>query len=331
MEIRKLGEFGLIDKIARLASRTPPCIVHGIGDDAAVLRTPRGKYLLVTTDTLTEGVHFETAYTTPELLGKKSIAINLSDIAAMGGAPLCYVVSLSVPPHTPYAFIKKLYQGMRREAQQFGAVLVGGDTSAAKDRISISITLLGAARSDKILYRSGARAGDSLYVTGFLGDAALGLMMLKQRTSRASGHALIKRQLDPTPRVAEGKTISRLGLAHSMIDISDGLLADLRHILDESRVGATLWLSHLPLSSLYKKHCPQFSEDIYAPALCGGEDYELLFTVPQKKKQQMEKWAQTLKIPVTHIGAITGQWGQLIILDEHGNKRSFQREGYTHF
>ena len=148
MELKKLGEFGLIDRIARLASRKHPSIIQGIGDDAAVLRLTEKESLLITTDLLTEGIHFETSSTTPYLLGKKSVAANLSDIAAMGGTPLYYVVSLSIPPRTPYEFIQKLYQGMRAQAQQHGAALVGGDTTA-----------LASARSSEGLRRRRSRAG----------------------------------------------------------------------------------------------------------------------------------------------------------------------------
>ncbi|MCX5894641.1 MAG: thiamine-phosphate kinase [Proteobacteria bacterium] len=331
MELKKLGEFGLIDRIARLASRKHPSIIQGIGDDAAVLRLTEKESLLITTDLLTEGIHFETSSTTPYLLGKKSVAANLSDIAAMGGTPLYYVVSLSIPPRTPYEFIQKLYQGMRAQAQQYGAALVGGDTTASAAPITISIALMGTARTGTVLYRHGARRGDAVYATGFLGDAALGLLMIQKGKALSGRNRLIRRHLDPVPRVEEGKAISRLRLASSMIDISDGLVADLRHILEQSHAGATLRLSRLPLSAPYKKLCKTFSDDFYVPALCGGEDYELLFTVPPRKRHAVETWARTLTIPITHIGEITGNSGKLKILDDRDREVAISKRGFTHF
>jgi thiamine-monophosphate kinase len=287
--------------------------------------------LLVTTDALIEDIHFNTSHTTADLLGKKSISVNLSDIAAMGGTPLCCVVTLAVPPQTSCEFVKRLYRGMCRQLRRFGAALVGGDTSATQGKITISVALLGTARRRNIVYRHGARAGDIIYVTGFPGEAALGLMLLTQHKNLAHNHPLIQKHLDPVPRIYEGKKISERGLAHSMIDISDGVLADLQHILDESCVGATVWLDRLPLSPRYKRCWAALSEDMYAPALCGGEDYELLFTVSARKKKQLETLAQTLAIPVTSIGEITGQTRKLTVLDTQGNEVVYDKQGYSHF
>jgi thiamine-monophosphate kinase len=331
VELKKLGEFGLIEKIARSAGAGFLAVIKGIGDDAAVVRSSKTQCQLLTTDTLIEGIHFERALTTPYLLGKKCIAVNISDIAAMGGTPVCFVVSLSIPPKTPYEFIHKLYQGMIQRARAFGVSLVGGDTTGSRDHMVITITVLGSARTDRVIYRHGARAGDRIYVTGFLGDAALGLLLLQRRKALSRIRPLVAKHRDPMPRVAEGKTISRMRLASSMIDISDGLLADLRHILKESQAGARIWLNHLPLSPQYRKHWQEGADDRYVPALCGGEDYELLFTVPPHKQKRVAALEQACGIPVTCIGEITAKQGALKVLDEQNREVAYVKEGFTHF
>ena len=331
MELKKLGEFGLIDRIARLAPVAPSDITRGIGDDAAVIAVDKTRRLLFTTDTLVESIHFETSFTPPYLLGKKSLAVNLSDIAAMGGTPGAFVVALSIPPGITYEFIKKFYAGVYAQAKKFGASLVGGDTTSSPDKLVITISLLGAARADEVIYRSGARKGDAIYVTGFLGDSALGLALLMKKRAGPTGNYLIKRHLDPQPRMAEGKEISRRRAASSMIDVSDGLLADLRHILDESVVGARLRLEQLPLSPRYRECLRRGSADFYAAALCGGEDYELLFTVPPEKEKIIAALRRRFSVPLTRIGEVTGKKGELKILDASGREVSYKREGFTHF
>jgi thiamine-monophosphate kinase len=249
----------------------------------------------------------------------------------MGGTPVCFVVSLSIPPKTPYEFIHKLYQGMIKRAQALGVSLVGGDTTGSRDYLVITVTVLGTARADRVIYRHGARAGDRIYVTGFLGDAALGLLLLQRRKAPSRIQPLTKKHLDPVPRVAEGKTISRMRLASSMIDISDGLLADLRHILKQSQAGAQIWRNLLPLSPQYRKHWQDGADDRYALALCGGEDYELLFTVPLDKQKHVAALEQTCNIPVTCIGEITAKQGVLKVLDEQNREVAYVKEGFTHF
>ncbi len=331
MQLRKVGEFKLIDIIAKQAGPPPSSVIKGIGDDAAVIKTGLKDFLIVTTDLLQEGRHFNCRYTTPYLLGKKCLAVNLSDIAAMGAKPLYYTVSIAAPPNTPCSYITALYRGMHRQARQFSTYLLGGDTSSSRTGISLSITLIGNAPKEHIVYRHGARKGDLIYVTGFLGDAALGLTMLNTFPDISGRHPLIKKHLDPMPRIAEGTTISRAHIANSMIDISDGLVADLHHILKQSGVGAQISLAALPLSGSYRKNCSRLSKDFWAPALGGGEDYELLFTVPPASRTACEKLAAKLKVPVTCIGRITGKPHELVILDKEGKKFSVKREGFTHF
>jgi len=307
-------------------------VFRAIGDDAAVIARPDAPCLLVTTDTLREGIHFSRHFTSPFLLGKKSLAVNLSDIAAMGGDPRYYVVSLSAPPETPVAWVGELYRGMRCRARDCGALLVGGDTTASEGGVSITITVIGTARRARVVYRNGARSGDHLYVTGTVGDAALGLALLRQNRAPAAAQPLLRRHRDPAPRVAAGRMLAASGAATSMIDISDGLVADLRHILKQSRVGARLERDALPLSPQYRRLCALSGGDVYGHALYGGEDYELLFTAPPEKQAAVARIGQALGLRITRIGTITRDNGCLEILDRCGRPVACDAcGGYVHF
>ena len=301
-------------------------VVCGIGDDAAVLPADGDRCLLITTDTLTEGRHFTRAGISPYLLGKKALAVNLSDIAAMGGEPLAYVVALAAPPEMPAALITALYRGMRARAA--GVPLVGGDTVADPERLTLTITLLGTAPATQVVYRSGARAGDAIYVTGTVGDAALGLARCGRAAARRS--FLVRRHCDPTPRLTAGRALARQGLATSMIDISDGLVADLRHVLTASGVGARVEVDWLPLSRAYRRECRE-RPDFYRPALSGGEDYELLFTAAPAAAARIAALAARLAVPMTRVGSVTDTAGQLVVCDGAGQCVPVDAGGYRHF
>jgi len=326
VRLKDLGEFGLIDLIAqRAGGPLPPTIIKGIGDDAAVLSGPGRDCLLLTTDILYESIHFQRGFASPYLLGKKSLAVNVSDIAAMGGTPLCYCVALAAPASTPAAFVRELYRGMQACARQHKLHLVGGDTSAAPNLISLAITVLGRAPRRQVVFRSGARRGDLIYVSGCLGDAALGLRLLQQQRAVPGTRSLVRKHLDPEPRAALGRQLARLGLASSMIDISDGLLADLRHILDASRAGARIRLPFLPLSGSYRKHCRQLAEAFYQPALCGGEDYELLFTISQGDFEKISKIND-----ISVIGHITDENSGCFLVSNDGALVEITAQGFNH-
>jgi thiamine-monophosphate kinase len=326
MKLAEIGEFGLIKAISQIADKGPG-VVMGIGDDAAVLAPSAGQVLLVTTDLLLEGVHFQLEFTDPYRLGRKALAVNLSDIAACGGTPTAFLVSLAIPPETEVASVQALYKGMMEQAQEFKVALVGGDTSRA-EKLFISVTMIGEAEENKVIYRSGARKGDLIFVTGTVGDAALGLQQLKQ--GKKEGR-LIQRHLTPVPRVKEGQAIAYQGLALSMIDISDGLVADLGHIAEQSNVGAEVRLSQLPLSEQYRKEIVSYSSDPYQLALSGGEDYELLFTSPPAKAQAVAKLAQKLGTPITEIGEITDASQGVTIYGKDGKEYPIAQRGHDHF
>ncbi len=330
MQIKSIGEFGLIEKIARIAAAADPLVVKAIGDDAAVISLDRGNCLLVTTDILKEGVHFKQEFSSAFVLGKKCLSVNLSDIAAMGGTPDYYFVSLAIPPATDYTFIRDLYRGMAAQARRFGAHLLGGDTTASQDSMVISITLLGKAPANQVLYRHGAIPGDLVYVTGTLGDSALGLAML-QKGKGGAKNALVQRHIDPQPRIDAGQAIARSHAASSMMDISDGLLGDLRHIMKQSAVGARIFLDRLPLSAAYRTCCPEYAKNYYLPALSGGEDYELLFTVPAAREKKVQMISKRLGLAMTGIGEITHRRQGLKTIGIHGKPVRLQETGFRHF
>ncbi len=330
MQIKKLGEFGLIENIARIAAVSDPQVVKAIGDDAAVVSLDRTACLLVTTDILKEGIHFKKEFSSPFILGKKCLSVNLSDIAAMGGAPLYYFVSIAIPPDTPYSFIRDLYRGMNAQARRFCTQLLGGDTTASQDSLVISITLLGRAAKRTVLYRHGARPGDLIFVTGTLGDSALGLMLLeKGLCSPRCG--LVKRHIDPQPRIEAGHVLACSRAASAMMDISDGLLGDMQHIMKQSGVGSRIFLDRLPLSAAYRRQCPRLSRDFYLPALCGGEDYELLFTVPRRHEKRVRLLADKQDLTMTCIGETTDKQLGLVVVDRHGKRIRPLPTGFRHF
>ena len=333
MDIKDIGELKLIQRIADNYRSSLSSIVTGIGDDAAALKISENNILLTTCDLLLEDVHFNLNVTDSYQLGRKSLAVNLSDIAAMGGTPLFFLVSLALPPHLPIEFIDDLYRGMTDLADEFDTKLVGGDTNASPDKLMINITLLGEANPDHLLKRSGAQVGDSIFVTGTLGDAALGFFILEfnKNMNRSYSHnTLTYRHLSPYPRIKEGIRIAENRLASAMIDISDGLLIDLRRILTLSKLGATIYIPQLPLSKEFKQYQGKLKHNKIDFALKGGEDYELLFTSPQNKEKELLKLGQTLGVPINKIGEVNSS-EELVILDQNHKSYPIDDQGYDHF
>jgi thiamine-monophosphate kinase len=326
MKLRDLGEFGLIERIAARASCKAGLKI-GIGDDAAAIEPTAGLVTLITTDMLVEGVHFDLAFSDPVTLGRKALAVNLSDIAAMGGIPRHFLLSLAVPRHISVEFLDRFVGGMLEMGERFDVSLIGGDTSSSQQGVIISVTVIGEQSPDMVVTRRGARPGDIICLTGTLGDSALGLSML-QRGLRVG--AAISRHLDPTPRVREGIKLAEARIPSAMIDISDGLLADLGHILDLSGVGARLFLDRLPLSADYLERYSATSEDIYYLPLSGGEDYELLFTTPPGKIAAAQVLLMEIGSGCAVIGEITAAAG-LSLLTASGTEYTPAERGYNHF
>ena len=333
MTLGDIGEFGLIDRIANLFDRDDSEIIIGIGDDAAAISRGDGILSLATSDMLLEGVHFDLAYTSPDQLGEKALAVNVSDIAAMGGSPRFFLLSIALPKNTELDFIDKFSKGASLAAKRFGITLIGGDTVASDDKILISITLIGEVPEREVLSRKGAKSGDQIFVTGTIGDSAAGLALLKKGINMDNNPPeygeLIKKHLLPSPRVKLARYISKNHLATSMIDISDGLLKDLGHICESSHVQGRVWLDRIPLSEGYIKAAKEFNFGIN-PALAGGEDYELIFTIPIEKVEELDKLENFFDCTFTHVGEICPGNG-ILLYDNENNIVDTAISGYDHF
>ena len=338
-----IHEFDLIHALHRLYSRRAPSVIRGIGDDAAVITSRAGQWTVLTTDLLTEGVHFDLRTATMTDIGFRAAAANLSDIAAMGGAPQYLLVSLAIPRTGSSRHVQQLYQGMMAACRPHHVQLIGGDTSASRSGWFLSLTLSGIVPPRKALFRSGARIGDSLYVTGTIGDALAGLKLLNEQPPRAKRHPrtaalstrhrqfLIGRHLRPTARVVEGRWLSTHRFATSAIDMSDGLSGDLRHICEESHVGVELNLGALPLSTACRAYAASRKLDPVDHALTGGEDYELLFTVSPRQRRRLEQSAIERGFSLTCIGTIHPHRFGMQTLSPHGRRRRLANRSYEHF
>ncbi len=328
MKVSELGEFGLIARIEgwlRAAGNDSGenALRLGIGDDCAVWQWPEGLQL-ATVDTLVEGVHFTRDLTDWASLGWKALAVNLSDIAAMGGEPRYGLISLSLSPDTEVAEMEAFYGGMLELAVMTGTTLVGGNITSAP-RFVVGVTVIGAAADGKILTRRGARSGELVAVTGYPGTAAAGLALLKsgQAVRPDISETVYRAWRRPVPRLAEGRGLLRAGVK-TAIDISDGITSDLGHICARSGVGATLRAADFPVDGGVRE---TFGERAVALALGGGEDYELLFTASEKT---MAVVIETIDCPVTVIGEITAGDG-IMIVDSERRETDAVAKGWDHF
>ncbi len=331
------GEFGLIRSLQQRFARPDRDVLCGIGDDTAVLRTSSAEQTLITTDLLAEGVHFDLRSSSFEDIGYRAAMANLSDIAAMGGVPRFLLVALAVPATCSGLQIGRLYRGIMQAAAPYHVRLVGGDTSSSRQGLFLSITLTGTTRPGRALLRSGARAGDLLYVTGTLGDSHAGLSLMtthrrfRRRLRLSEVRFLLGRHHRPTARVAEGQWLASQGFATAAIDLSDGLSGDVRHICEESGVGVIIDAASLPLSPA----CLAFAQAARLTperlALTGGEDYELLFTVPRAKQERFTRMAARTPFRFTRIGEVTAKREGLRLHEVTGARRPLPALSYEHF
>lgn len=295
--ISSVGEFGLVEKFASLASRFANSnIVKSIGDDAAVLKTVPGNLEVVTTDILIQNVHFDSSYTSMRHLGHKAAAANLSDIAAMSALPTAAFVSLGIHSNVSVEMLEEFYDSLTAEFGRFGCAVAGGDTSASPVGFVISITLVGEVEPERLATRSGAKAGDVVCVTGDLGRAQAGLKILQREKKRYMENgqpvdftpdfegydSVLQKHLIPEPRIKLSRDLSEKIRLHSMIDISDGLVSDMLHICRESGVSAVLEEEFIPMDPVTRRVGDEFKDDPLEYALNGGEDYELLFTIAEE-------------------------------------------------
>lgn len=276
-----LGEFGLIDYIREQFD--VPEGVLGIGDDCAVLPQVSGYETLVSTDMLMDGVHFLMNDVDPYSLGWKSAAVNISDIAGMGGKPVASFLSFALPKNLSDDFLRQFMRGYKDLSDRFSCPLLGGDTTSSLDRLCISVTVMGSCPQGQSRKRAAAQAGDIICTTGPVGDSGAGLNVILSGCARGALETeLVRRHYRPMPRVEAGLALSAIPGVHAMMDISDGIGSDIRHILDESAKGAEIDTASLPLSSELREACTVHGWDPVHLALEGGEDYELLFTVSEK-------------------------------------------------
>jgi thiamine-monophosphate kinase len=334
MKVSELGEFGLINLLAKIAYRirdkqTPAWqnLIIGIGDDAAAWRGDASTQLL-TVDSFIQDEHFSLAMTSWQEAGWKALAVNLSDIAAMGGVPQYAVVSLALPGDTEVDDMKALYQGMTELAREFGVAIVGGDISRAP-QVALNISVLGSTgnRNGTMLTRSGAKPGDRIAVTGYLGAASAGLeMLIEKLTFDDKTSARLKQAfLKPYPRVNEGRLFLEQGVK-SAIDISDGLVSDLGHVCQASKLGARLEVSTVPVDPAVRTG---FGDRALELALSGGEDYELLFTA---RAEIIDNISKIAKCPITVIGdMIADKEHRVSLFDQKGNPFKLDRGGWEHF
>jgi thiamine-monophosphate kinase len=318
--LSEVGEIAFLDGLRRLRVADRDVEV-GIGDDCAVVRAGRGRWLL-TTDALVEDVHFRWRWQTPRMLGRRAFAVNASDIAAMAGAPRFALLSIALPRGASVKDLWNVVAGFASAAREVDCALVGGNLSASREWM-ISVTLIGEASGVGVT-RSGGRPGDLVYVTGTLGAAAFGREILLGR--RRGPRRAIGAFLDPRARLDAAAVLARTRAATAAIDVSDGLLSDLRHLCKASGVGASIDADRLPLSNDVRRLAPQ---EHFRLALSGGEDYELLFTVSPRRRRELENAARAARVAVTAIGRLTRRRG--IAVSGVTSASALRRAGHDHF
>jgi thiamine-monophosphate kinase len=332
--VGEIGEFGLIARLRAICTQGRGAgdeVLLGIGDDAAAFRVEPGRAVLATCDIQIENVHFRSGCISPYQLGRRSVAVNQSDIASMGGEPTLALVSVTLPPELPVESFDAMFLGMRDQMAEFSAAIVGGNL-ARGDKLVVDVFLLGKADPGRILTRAGAEPGDVIYVTGELGASAAGLALLSHSDPPPAGLTrLVEAHLQPRPRVREGVAIARAGLARAMIDISDGLAADLHHICEASRVGAEVRQADVPCAEGIETVAEMCGADPWHYVLFGGEDYELLFTVRADAAERVPDLAKRLGTPVHRIGTILPPEYGIQLLGPDGTRVPLTATGWDHF
>lgn len=318
-----LGEFELIQDYFSSLNGPRDDVVLGVGDDCALVRVPEGRQLALTMDTLVAGVHFFPDVD-PEALGHKVLAVNLSDLAAMGATPAWVTLALTLPQADAH-WLAAFTQGFATLAKRFQVQLIGGDTT--RGPLSITVQAHGWLPAGQALRRAGAQPGDLVYVTGTLGDAGLALQRRSQGVTWQTVEPALRARLErPEPRVDAGLALREI--ASAAIDISDGLLADLGHVLQASGCGAQLWLDRIPMSEPVRKAVE--SETGWQLPLTAGDDYELCFTLPPARRQTVVGISDRLKLPITQIGQIEADLGLRCVLRD-GRLWQSEHTGYQHF
>jgi len=336
-ELSTLGEFGLIERINQQFVPILPQTIKGIGDDAAVIDTHTDEYLLVSTDMLVEGIHFDLSYSPLKHLGYKAVAVNVSDIAAMNGIPRQITVSIGLSNRFSVEAIDELYAGIRAACEAYKVDLVGGDTTASRSGLILSVTALGVVKKEKIAYRSGAKPNDIVCVTGDLGAAYLGLQLLEREKQEFLENPdmqpqleektyLVGRQLKPEARTDIVYELQDAGVVPtSMIDISDGLASEILHLCKQSGMGAQIFEENVPISDETFLAAEEFKLSPLTAALNGGEDYELLFTIHQSDYEKIKNSPH-----ISFVGFITDDPQSVEIITKGGGRFPVQAQGWQH-
>ncbi|MCL6638507.1 MAG: thiamine-phosphate kinase [Firmicutes bacterium] len=333
MKLSETGEFGLI----RLLTGDLACgragVIMGVGDDAAVLAPGQGRWLLYTTDMMVEGVHFSLAYFTAAQVGKKAMAVNVSDIAAMGGRPAYAVISIALRPDLPVEAVNDLYAGLKVAAGEYGVAIVGGDTVQNPERLVINIALLGEVEAGGAVYRSGARPGDGVYVTGSLGAAAAGLYICTNPGVVCPPEAAQfcrEAHCEPVPRLAAGQVLAARGV-RAMDDISDGLAAEIHEICGASGTGCRIRAEDVPVDGRVREVAAAAGVDPLDWALFGGEDFELVFTADPAASREIGEALGKIGVTVRRVGEITPAAEGIRVITGDGREKPLPRGGYDHF
>lgn len=327
--LTRIGESGLLQRLRALLPDPPRWVLAGAGaDDAAIVDAGAGALWLFTCDVQYEGTHFDRRWIDAYTLGRRAAAVNLSDIAAMGGEPRLALVSLLLPPHLPVRFFDDLMRGLAARCRESGTTIVGGNLARA-ERLAIDVTLAGRVRRHRVVRRRGARPGDLLVVTGAPGDSAAGLALL--RRGAAPRAPLPRRFLDPEPRLRAGRFLADAGVT-AMIDVSDGISTDVQHLCDASAVGVEIHWDKLPVTAQLARAGRQLRRDPRQWVLHGGEAYELLCTIaPARARKLLQHWAPRRSGVALHvIGRMlpprSGRW-----LVRGGRRHPLRRQGFAHF
>lgn len=337
-DISHLGEFGLIEHITNDFPTYYPDIIKGIGDDAAVVRSGNGKVQVYSTDMLLEGIHFDLAYAPLRHLGYKSVVVNLSDIVAMNVKPYAITVSIAISNRFPVEAVKELYEGMKLACERYRVQLIGGDTTSSRQGLVISVTAFGEAEEQQVVYRKGAQPKDLVCVSGDIGAAYAGLLILDREKSVFTQSPemqpdlndfdyVVGRQLKPEARLDVIGRLAELGVKPtSMMDISDGLASEIHHICRQNELGATLYSSKLPIDYQTVKVGEEFGISPVTFAMNGGEDYELIFTIPIQDFDKIKS-----EQGITIIGHITPDPGIIQLVLDSGEVIDIEAQGWEHF
>lgn len=331
-----MNERDIIAYINALAPATAPGLIKGIGDDCAVIDRDGHHVWLLTLDTLIESVHFDCAFHPPELLGRKAVSVNVSDIGAMGGTPRFALLSVGMPPGFDAAWFQAFAQGLAQACRDYGCLLIGGDTVASPQGLNFSLTLIGEALGSQVVYRHGAKVGDTIWVSGPLGWAAAGLALLQRGIGRDSEPLwpLMERHLDPQARAELGALLAQSGLVHAMMDLSDGLATDLAHLCTASSVGAEVWAQQLPGQDVLVQAARLTDDDPVQWAIGGGEDFELLFTAAPEAQAALLALGERCGLHLAAIGTVVSGSGVNLLrqgVDGTTATEAVAYGGYDHF